>query len=1725
MDWKVFYSFLLLLSPTAASDRFLCWLRVSTIFLPVILSITVGALLILIWLYLQSNVSARLSQETDLTLHHPETMDNEVELESTESDPQIKTEPFQRGSQVRTSPHDPVDGNKTTTVQEQSSVQTDTAIPANNVPDVKRNPDNDIVEFLTELGLENKKLSLSDVLDINTETLQNKSPNSPQDIPGYFLRNLMMVNSEARNLKYKPTDTQNQSESDELDFLCQDENCEGLYHPLDIIVSIFLCADPFLQQELMLKMSLCQFALPLLLPVGNKGCTFLLWALRSIVKKWRPLSLRDNAGFKETNMVTASIPTFSFIRLGSCSISKSMILNEVLSPSQQHHNIFIHHQMECGNLPRKISAGLVELCWYLPSGSEELDLFPEPITILNLRGDAKEFHTQLQFLVNVSSAVFIFIDNIDSSLSKRLKSLGQSPASTFIVLTGSSVSGETKEHLKDFINSSEFKKNQILSRGMRNNAEFTETLRSTVKKTLEITQQQKTGQDTKSLEELAVTASHIGIVIDEDDKLCSQCKASSENIYNSIKREAISQYKSEYMSFQGFTWQQVSKIEKQQCRPKQGDEKSIQTYCNELEEKKRKLRNEQREKGISADMKTFITALTDRKEREYFLKWMKFGLDSRSRETLSVLREDYKSLYQKSQEEAKKQKDSTTNKRLQELDQQITASSLGLEHFMREIGLIYETLINQNNCDEEEKSIVQKLPHIAADLMLDAFPLELIDGDVSNIPLQWITAVLEAVEQRIGRETCVFVLTVLGVQSTGKSTLLNTMFGLQFAVSSGRCTRGAFVQLIKITGDLQTELGCGYIMVIDTEGLKAPELSNIDNSYEHDNELATLVIGLSDVTLVNIAMENSTEMKDVLQIAVHAFIRMKDVGKRPVCYFVHQNVSDVSAHDQNIAGRKHLLEQLDVMTRAAAKMEKQDRQFTKFSDVLEYDAKENNWNIPGLWHGNPPMAAVNTGYSHKVFELKKRLFENLKEKRIKGRTSTISEFIQWTKSLWNAVKYENFIFSFRNSLVAEAYKDLSVEYTELEWELRKEIHSFLVRAQNRIFNTELDPESVAQSLKRERVVFLNEMKEKALQQLKAYYSTSNNSNLVEKYREDFVCSLNSLIIERGMYVDRKCDEAVQRRRAMQELNDIKAKYQSQIEDQVNKLLKQYRQENRKMNETQLENAFENMWQKTISTFKYSPPQRADIMKDMILILYQNMSVDNNLLNQQLNKKTLRDLSVENLQVIQDYLCLTHSYIPNVLTNRKEKVIERAQQLVDQWARECKQFVKQTADREQDYDSNHYRELLKVIDDKIQKHQDQTFTFKKCFSADFKLHICGFAVIKYEKMHTRFRKRNDPLEQLDKEKAAYCQSFKDIYQEKDQTKQRAELFCKNCLIPAIIQAVDNKLGLEIVQHMRYHCKGGKFLYRKNFQVALMLQLKEVDSFAGYYHYLLDTVSMEKDWLEEQVIQHCAATHDKQVPLLCSLALDILQGIISRVREALKDITPPDNENSVVGFIQAVKEKLGDEIQIPQETLGTVTFQSDKINPQNFKQEIESFISKNDLTERVNDWGKDIAGKITALPTDPSSELYTMLGGCGEQCPFCGVLCDCTNREHSQHSAEYHRSQGLSGCKNINTEELISENCTILIAGDDCFKNKDTDGKWIPYKNYRTVNDKYSCWNIPADTSIETSAYWKWVLSKYNEQFAKTHSAKPASDISSWKISWANVKTDIEDKYNVKIDEFH
>merc|ERR1719515_698398 len=58
----------------------------------------------------------------------------------------------------------------------------------------------------------------------------------------------------------------------------------------------------------------------------------------------------------------------------------------------------------------------------------------------------------------------------------------------------------------------------------------------------------------------------------------------------------------------------------------------------------------------------------------------------------------------------------------------------------------------------------------------------------------------------------IYIVSVIGAQSSAKSTLLNFLFGCGFAVRAGRCTRGLYASYLEPAAGPP-------ILVLDTEGL------------------------------------------------------------------------------------------------------------------------------------------------------------------------------------------------------------------------------------------------------------------------------------------------------------------------------------------------------------------------------------------------------------------------------------------------------------------------------------------------------------------------------------------------------------------------------------------------------------------------------------------------------------------------------------------------------------------------------------------------------------------------------------------------------------------------------------------------------------------------------------------------------------------------------------------
>ena len=87
------------------------------------------------------------------------------------------------------------------------------------------------------------------------------------------------------------------------------------------------------------------------------------------------------------------------------------------------------------------------------------------------------------------------------------------------------------------------------------------------------------------------------------------------------------------------------------------------------------------------------------------------------------------------------------------------------------------------------------------------------------------------------------------------------------------------------------------------------------------------------------------------------------------------------------------------------------------------------WFFPDLWHGDPPMAPVNPGYSKSTEDVKMALLG----RHCPWTQSTLLTTAQLSMridDLWKGILSEDFVFSFRNSIEANAYNDMEAVYNK-----------------------------------------------------------------------------------------------------------------------------------------------------------------------------------------------------------------------------------------------------------------------------------------------------------------------------------------------------------------------------------------------------------------------------------------------------------------------------------------------------------------------------------------------------------------------------------------------------------------------------------------------------------------------------------------------------------------------
>ena len=143
------------------------------------------------------------------------------------------------------------------------------------------------------------------------------------------------------------------------------------------------------------------------------------------------------------------------------------------------------------------------------------------------------------------------------------------------------------------------------------------------------------------------------------------------------------------------------------------------------------------------------------------------------------------------------------------------------------------------------------------------------------------------------------MISILGPQNSGKSTLLNFMFGCDFSVSDGRCTRGIYGSFIKATGESANEFD--YLLVLDTEGLQSIDQSD----PEYDRKIILFVFGVSNIVILNTKDQITEDFKTTLEVCVNSLSKIEMARvHRPSVFFVMNQMADPNKRNDQEAINK-----------------------------------------------------------------------------------------------------------------------------------------------------------------------------------------------------------------------------------------------------------------------------------------------------------------------------------------------------------------------------------------------------------------------------------------------------------------------------------------------------------------------------------------------------------------------------------------------------------------------------------------------------------------------------------------------------------------------------------------------------------------------------------------------------------------------------------------------------
>ncbi|XP_032910381.1 interferon-induced very large GTPase 1-like [Catharus ustulatus] len=583
-------------------------------------------------------------------------------------------------------------------------------------------------------------------------------------------------------------------------------------------------------------------------------------------------------------------------------------------------------------------------------------------------------------------------------------------------------------------------------------------------------------------------------------------------------------------------------------------------------------------------------------------------------------------------------------------------------------------------------------------------------------------------------------------------------------------------------------------------------------------------------------------MQDVLQIAVQVLLRMRKVSLSPSCIFVHQNMGEATAKEQNMEGQRCLQEKLDEMTVVAVQQEFCD--ISSFSDVICFDVNTHIHYFAHLWEGDPPMAPPNPTYSQNVQQLKSKILQAAKQQSQRSilRLSSLKDRIG---DLWNALVNENFVFSFKNSLEIAAYRKLESAFSQWTWRLRSHFLDVQVRLNNKIRNGDL------QNVTREHLEGLVQETSDAIEkEVEKYFREDKDRETLVQWKSSTELKLKELKETLLHEAKKKCENLTELQKEQRKLDARKLEYQDELLRRSRELAVTLK--GKSLSERELKDNFTLVWNQWIAEVSRAapPPERVDIDADIEDVLLEHFkepgfharirslpkcrgfSFD---IEKHITKKKLLGFfpelrSISNADMI-NFQHITDDIIARVKANIDKKDAEK-----------------------RDYSRNFIHEIL----NEVQKGVDSVpsnarCTFNKEYSIDLSLYLCKMAAERFKAMHEAFQEANDPVVYLNRKREDFFQCFQISCQGATSITTFVVFLCDK-IEPALSRAVFERTARDIAEDMKNKFPDFKS-NRANLEVCILRYLAEQENFEYFKQYLTSPKQVFNSYIERRVKSHC------------------------------------------------------------------------------------------------------------------------------------------------------------------------------------------------------------------------------------------------------------------------------